>query len=98
QYIHRYTGISERSMRCIQKTYRETGEVVRTPALCAGQPCILDSLDVNVYYYLFSVSLVCDFSIERQPDIFLAEMQDQLREICGVEASIATISRTIRSF
>ncbi|KAG1852886.1 hypothetical protein DFJ58DRAFT_661031, partial [Suillus subalutaceus] len=36
--------------------------------------------------------------IERQPDILLTEMQDQLREICGVEVSIPTISRTIRSF
>ncbi|KAG1765168.1 hypothetical protein EV702DRAFT_941595, partial [Suillus placidus] len=34
--------------------------------------------------------------IERQPDILLTEMQDQLREICGIEVSIATISRTIR--
>ncbi|KAG2036641.1 hypothetical protein BDR03DRAFT_841022, partial [Suillus americanus] len=29
--------------------------------------------------------------IERQPDILLTEMQDQLREICAVE-----VSRTIR--
>ncbi|KAG2747362.1 hypothetical protein P692DRAFT_201694009, partial [Suillus brevipes Sb2] len=34
--------------------------------------------------------------IERQPDILLTEMQDQLREICGFEVSIATISRTLR--
>ncbi|OAX31033.1 hypothetical protein K503DRAFT_815713 [Rhizopogon vinicolor AM-OR11-026] len=34
--------------------------------------------------------------IERQPDILLTEMQDRLREICGVEVSISTISRTIR--
>ncbi|OAX39935.1 hypothetical protein K503DRAFT_39942 [Rhizopogon vinicolor AM-OR11-026] len=42
--IHRYTGISERSMRYIRKTFRETGEIVRTP-VCAGRPRILDSLD-----------------------------------------------------
>ncbi|KAJ8596082.1 hypothetical protein M405DRAFT_722282, partial [Rhizopogon salebrosus TDB-379] len=34
--------------------------------------------------------------IERQPDIFLTEMQDQLQEICGVDISISTISSTIR--
>ncbi|KAG1777588.1 hypothetical protein EV702DRAFT_938521, partial [Suillus placidus] len=33
--------------------------------------------------------------IEQQPDILLTEMQDQLQEICGIEVSIATISRTI---
>ncbi|KAJ8586471.1 hypothetical protein M405DRAFT_771606, partial [Rhizopogon salebrosus TDB-379] len=47
---------------------------------------ILDSLDANFL----------DSCIERQPDIFLTEMQDQLREICGVDISISTISSTIR--
>jgi hypothetical protein len=59
--IRRYIGISERSMRYIRKTFRETGEVVRTPA-CAGRPRILDSLDANVSYHLFS-RLMCDFSV-----------------------------------
>ncbi|KAG1888518.1 hypothetical protein F4604DRAFT_1674203 [Suillus subluteus] len=65
--------------------YRETGEVVRTP-VCAGRRRILDSLDANFL----------EACIERQPDILLTEMQDQLRETCVVEVSIATISRTIR--
>ncbi|KAG1859728.1 hypothetical protein F4604DRAFT_1588976, partial [Suillus subluteus] len=82
--IRRYTGISEWSLRYLQKVYRETGEVVRTP-VCAGRPRILDSLDANFL----------EACIERQPDILLTEMQDQLRETCGVEVSIATISRTI---
>jgi hypothetical protein len=64
QMIRHYTGISERSMRYIRKTYRETGEVVRTP-VCAGRPRILDSLDANVSYCLFSVLLTCDFSVPR---------------------------------
>ncbi|KAG1742268.1 uncharacterized protein EDB91DRAFT_1002853, partial [Suillus paluster] len=34
--------------------------------------------------------------IERQPDILLTKMQDQLQEICGVEVLISMISRTIR--
>ena len=45
--IRRYTGISERSLRYLRKTYRETGEVVRVP-VCPGQPRTLDSLDANV--------------------------------------------------
>ncbi|KAG1796096.1 hypothetical protein EV424DRAFT_1334281 [Suillus variegatus] len=48
--IRRYTGISERSLRYIQKTFRETGKVMRTP-VCAGRPRVLDSLDANVSYW-----------------------------------------------
>ncbi|KAG2365558.1 hypothetical protein BDR07DRAFT_1215820, partial [Suillus spraguei] len=82
--IRRYTGISEWSLRYLWKVYRESGEVVRTP-VCAGQHRILDSLNANFLE-------VC---IEQQPDIYLTEMQDQLRETCSVKVSIATISRTI---
>jgi hypothetical protein len=60
--IRRYTGISERSMRHIQKTYLETSEVVRTP-VCAGRPRTLDSLDANVSHFLFSVSLTSNSSV-----------------------------------
>jgi hypothetical protein len=42
------------------------------------------------------ISQFLESCIERQPDIFLTEMQDQLQEICGVDISISTISRTIR--
>ncbi|OAX37259.1 hypothetical protein K503DRAFT_743011 [Rhizopogon vinicolor AM-OR11-026] len=72
-------------MQCIRKTFRETGEVMRTP-VCAGRPRILDGLDANFL----------ESCIERQPDILPTEMQDQLREIFGVEVSISTIPRTIR--
>ncbi|KAG1848883.1 hypothetical protein F4604DRAFT_1551487, partial [Suillus subluteus] len=75
--------VSSWSLRYLRKAYRETGEVVRTP-VCAGRPRILDSLDANFL----------EACIERQPDILLTEMQDQLRETCVVEVSIATISRT----
>ncbi|KAF8872380.1 hypothetical protein BD779DRAFT_1397552, partial [Infundibulicybe gibba] len=34
--------------------------------------------------------------VERQPDILLKELQDQLREVCGAEGSISTIWRTLR--
>jgi len=69
----------------MRKTFRETGEVVRTP-VCAGRLRTLDTLDANVSYRLSL--LLCDFSvpcIERQPEI-LTEMKDQLPvwEICSV--------------
>ncbi|KAG1848285.1 hypothetical protein F4604DRAFT_1528887, partial [Suillus subluteus] len=70
--------VSSWSLRYLQKAYRETGEVVRTP-VCAGRP---------------ASSIFLEACIERQPDILLTEMQDQLRETCVVEVSIATISRT----
>lgn len=62
--ICRYTGISERSLRYIRKTFRETGEVVRTP-VCAGRPRVLDSLDANVSYCLILVLLICDSLVPR---------------------------------
>ncbi|OJA20658.1 hypothetical protein AZE42_11356 [Rhizopogon vesiculosus] len=40
----------------------------------AASPRILDSLDANFL----------ESCMEQQPDILLTEMQDQLREICGV--------------
>ncbi|KAG1750313.1 hypothetical protein EDD22DRAFT_751727, partial [Suillus occidentalis] len=65
--IRCYTDISERSLRYMRKTFRETGEVVRTP-VCAGRPRILDTLDANFL----------EACIEQQPDILLTEMKDQL--------------------
>ena len=55
--IHHHTGISERSM---WKTFRETGEVVRTP-VCAGRPRTLDTLDANVSYLLSLLLSTRDF-------------------------------------
>jgi len=54
--IRRYIGISERAMRYLRKTYRDTGEVVRTP-VCPGRPRTLDSLDANVSQFSFSIYL-----------------------------------------
>jgi transposase len=45
--IRYLTGISERSMRYLRKTYRETGEVVRVPEV-SGRPRTLDTFDANV--------------------------------------------------
>jgi hypothetical protein len=49
--IRRFTGISERAMRRLRKTFHETGEVSRMPA-CSGRPRILDSLDASVSHSL----------------------------------------------
>ena len=38
---------------------------------------------------------LCD-CVERQPDSTLAELQTELREICGVEVSIQTITRSLQ--
>jgi hypothetical protein len=97
--VHCYIGISPRAMRCLRKTYRETGETIRTP-VSPGRPRLLDTLDA-----LVSHSLLCLFSshisqflegcIERQPDMLLVELQDQLHEVCGVVSLIGTIARTL---
>ncbi|KDQ61860.1 hypothetical protein JAAARDRAFT_83949, partial [Jaapia argillacea MUCL 33604] len=34
--------------------------------------------------------------LERQPDMYLGELQIRLEEVCGVDVSIATIHRTLR--
>ena len=44
----------------------------------------LDTLDAIVSYYLHVVSQFLEACIERQPDILLNEMRDQLWEICSI--------------
>ncbi|KAF8325604.1 hypothetical protein F5887DRAFT_829027, partial [Amanita rubescens] len=73
-----------RSLKRLRKTYRETGELVQV-RVCDGRPRLLDSLD----------TAFIEGCIERQPDIYLKELQDLLREVCHVDASPATISRTL---
>jgi hypothetical protein len=46
-YIRRYMGISQRAMKRLRKTYRETGEPTQLP-VCAGRPRLLDTLDAIV--------------------------------------------------
>lgn len=55
--IRRYTGISERAMKRLRKTYRETGEVTRSP-VCPGRPRLLHGLDADVRDVLSLVVLV----------------------------------------
>ncbi|KAF9228414.1 hypothetical protein BS17DRAFT_692835 [Gyrodon lividus] len=79
-----YTGIRPRTMRVLPKRFRETGEIVKKPVV-AGQPRLLNSLDA-----MFLQDLV-----ERQPDMMLCEMQEYLCQICHIDASQATLTRTL---
>ena len=100
--IHRYTGISQRAMKRLRKTYRETGEVAKV-LVCTGRPRLLDSLDAGVristcfsgWSVPVDIAQFLEGCIERQPDIMLVELQDLLHEVCGQEVSISTISRTL---
>ena len=55
--IRRYTGISERAMKRLRKTFRETGETVRKPAF-PGRPHILDGLDAHVSFFISFFTIV----------------------------------------
>ena len=54
--IYRYVGISSRAMRCLRKTFAETGETVRTP-VAPGRPRLLDTLDALVSHVPLFVPL-----------------------------------------
>ncbi|KAF8876600.1 hypothetical protein CPB84DRAFT_411658 [Gymnopilus junonius] len=73
-------------MRRLRKTFRETGETVPVQVV-QGRPRLLDALDADVNFL--------EGLIERQPDMLLSELQDHLREVCGIHASTGTIARTL---
>ena len=54
--IRRLTGISERAMKRLRRTFCETGELVRNPEF-PGRPCFLDSLNacVSCSYHIFTI-------------------------------------------
>ncbi|KAI0076416.1 hypothetical protein K474DRAFT_1594745 [Panus rudis PR-1116 ss-1] len=81
--VSRYTNISVRALKRLLHTYRKTGSVIRTP-VCNGRPRILD---------IFEILIAC---IERRPDMYLTELQEELGEICGTRTSPYTIWRTLR--
>ncbi|EGO04579.1 hypothetical protein SERLA73DRAFT_128607 [Serpula lacrymans var. lacrymans S7.3] len=63
RHVSRYLGISQRTIRRIRKTFRDTGEVGHQPA-CQGQPCAFDGLEF------------LEGCIEKQPDMILSELLD----------------------
>ncbi|KAG1828017.1 Homeodomain-like protein, partial [Suillus variegatus] len=82
--ISQVTGCSHRTVNRVLRLSQLTGSVVRKP-LESGRPRLLTAQDVT---YLIS-------HIERTPDIFLSELRSALREVRGIEVSLATIERTL---
>ncbi|EGN96714.1 hypothetical protein SERLA73DRAFT_140417 [Serpula lacrymans var. lacrymans S7.3] len=76
-------GLSDRhTISRIRKTFRDTGEVGHQP-VCQGRPCALDGLEF------------LEGCIERQPDMILSELQEQLREVtCCNNQELVTLAHT----
>ena len=83
--VHEFTGISIRSLKRLRNTHRRTGAVSRKP-LVPGRPRNLTSMHTQ---------FLCD-TVEWQPDIALVELQTKLRQVCGMEASVQTVARTLQ--
>ncbi|KAF8835794.1 hypothetical protein BDN67DRAFT_1005692, partial [Paxillus ammoniavirescens] len=79
------TGVAESTQRRINALYRRTGQVSASPA-ANGRSRTLNAMDVSFLEGL----------IERWPDITFNEMKKALREVCDVEISKATLSRTLK--
>ena len=47
--IHKYTRISEHSLKCLQSSYCTTGAVSRK-LLDTGHPCVLTAIEVQVHH------------------------------------------------
>ena len=83
--VHALTGISVRSLKRLRSTHRRTGEVSNKP-LVAGRPRNLTSMQTQ---------FLCD-CVKRRPDMTLAELQAELQEVCGVDVSVATVTRSLQ--
>ncbi|KAJ2932941.1 hypothetical protein H1R20_g4170, partial [Candolleomyces eurysporus] len=83
--VAKVTGISKVTVNRVLKLSRETGSVVRVP-LQNGRPRTLNSLHVA---YLESL-------IERTPDLYLGELQEQLEDSFDIRVSEWIISETLR--
>ena len=83
--VHKYTGISVRSIKRLRSTHRRTGEVSNKP-IAPGRPRDLTSMQTQ---------FLSD-CVDRTPDMALAELQIELKDVCGVDTSISTIARTLQ--
>ena len=98
--IAKYTSIRPRTMRALLKQYKETGEVVKKPVV-SGCPRLLNSLDATEvsfksrYYMSHPLLQFIEGLVKQQPDILLSEIGEYLRHICHINASSATIMRTL---
>jgi transposase len=102
--IRELTGISERSVKRLRRIYRNSGSAAQK-SVASGRPRTLSSVEVEARcLYLshlppqlisFSRQFLCD-CVKRQPDMSLAELQGELRGVCGVGVSLKTVLRTLQ--
>lgn len=83
--VREFTGISERSLKRMRSTHRDIGAVSRK-AISPGRRRMLTAMEVK---------FLCD-CVERRPDVTLAELQTELRQVCTVETSLQTIARSLQ--
>ena len=102
--IRELTGISERSVKRLRRIYRNSGSVAGK-SVAPGRPCTLSSMEVEVRCVYLShlspqlISFTCQFlcdCVKRQPDMSLAELQGELRDVCAVKVSLQTILRAFQ--
>lgn len=101
--IEQATGISRRTVNRVLKLHRTTGSVVRAP-LQAGRERVLNSLHVAVgtryilsgQHLLSSRTQYLESLVERTPDIYISELQEQLEGAYGIRVSPPTITRTLK--
>ena len=99
------TGISERSLKRLRSTYRNTGAVSRPSP---GQNRTLTSMEVkacctmilsfelDVRLTVSCYQLLCD-CVDRRSDIALKELQVELQEVFKTETSVQTIARALQT-
>ncbi|KAJ2932106.1 hypothetical protein H1R20_g5000, partial [Candolleomyces eurysporus] len=83
--IEQATGISQRTVNRVRQLARSTGSVVRNP-LQTGRSRALNSL-----HLAYAEGL-----IERTPDLYIFELQEQLEEAYGLHVDPTTISRSLK--
>jgi transposase len=95
--------ISLSSVKKILGSYRRDSQGLRVPTLrVRGRPRILQTADVDVspstqaflrdpQFFQFVIGLVT-----RTPDIYLHEIQAELRELCGVDTCLSSIWTALR--
>lgn len=84
--IRASTGISERSLKRMRSAHREAGGVIPRRPVDSSQPRVLGAMEGN---FLRGC-------VERRVDISLAELKTELYEVCGVDASIQTVARSLQ--
>jgi transposase len=94
-------GISKRTVNRVLSLSRRTGSVVQKP-IQEGRPRALNALDIAVsplsVVLIVALHILCQYlegCIERTPDIYLIELQEELLEARGIDVSTATIRNTL---